>query len=81
MAVSEQHRRLALATGTASAIGAAMCRTLAGPGMAIQVHTRTNRARAQAAVDAVRAGYKYANLRRQPAGRAANRADAAKPPA
>lgn len=31
-------------TGAASGIGAAICRALAGPGMAIAVHTRRNRA-------------------------------------
>jgi len=54
--VTEQHRRLALATGAASATGAAICRTLAAPDMAILAHTRANRVGAQAVMDAVRAG-------------------------
>ncbi|HEY6432888.1 MAG TPA: SDR family oxidoreductase [Acetobacteraceae bacterium] len=39
-----QPRQVAIVTGAASGIGAAICRALAGPGMAIAVHTRRNRA-------------------------------------
>ena len=60
--MSEQHRRVALVTGAASGIGAAICRTLAGADMAILVHTRANRAGAQAVVDAVRAAGGLAEL-------------------
>ncbi len=38
-----QPTRKILVTGAASGIGAAICRTLAGPGTAIMVHTRRNR--------------------------------------
>ncbi len=41
-------------TGAASGIGAAICRTLARPGVAILVHTRANRAGAEAVAQAVR---------------------------
>jgi NAD(P)-dependent dehydrogenase (short-subunit alcohol dehydrogenase family) len=52
----DQHRqRVALITGAASGIGAAICRALAGPDTAIVVHTRANRAGAEAVADAVRA--------------------------
>jgi NAD(P)-dependent dehydrogenase (short-subunit alcohol dehydrogenase family) len=60
--MSEQHRRVALVTGAASGIGAAICRILAGPDIAILVHTRANRAGAQAVVDAVRASGGLAEL-------------------
>jgi 3-oxoacyl-[acyl-carrier protein] reductase len=43
-----------LVTGAASGIGAAICRALARPGVAILVHTRTNRAGAEAVAQAVR---------------------------
>jgi 3-oxoacyl-[acyl-carrier protein] reductase len=52
--MSEHRRRVALVTGAASGIGAAICRTLAGRDVAIVVHTRANRAGAQAVADAVR---------------------------
>lgn len=52
--MSEHHRRVALVTGAASGIGAAICRVLAGPDIAILVHTRANGAGAQAVADAVR---------------------------
>jgi len=44
-----------LVTGAASGIGAATCRRLAGPGVAIAVHTRRNAAGAAATAAAVRA--------------------------
>lgn len=47
--------RRILVTGAASGIGAATCRRLAGPGVAIAVHTRRNAAGAAATADAVRA--------------------------
>src|SRR4051794_32755556 len=37
------HRRTVLVTGAASGIGAAACRALAEPGVALLVHTRKNR--------------------------------------
>ena len=46
--MSEARRRVALVTGAASGIGAAICRALAGPETAIVVHTRANRAGAEA---------------------------------
>ncbi len=44
-----------LVTGAASGIGAAACRALAGPGVAIAVHTRGNREGSARTADAVRA--------------------------
>lgn len=41
-------RRTILVTGAASGIGAAVCRTMAGPGKAFLVHTRRNRDAAEA---------------------------------
>lgn len=47
-------RHSILVTGAASGIGAAVCRTLAGPKTAIMIHTRRNAAAAEAVADAVR---------------------------
>jgi NAD(P)-dependent dehydrogenase (short-subunit alcohol dehydrogenase family) len=47
-------RRSILVTGAASGIGAAVCRTMAGPETAILVHTRRNRDAAQAVAQQVR---------------------------
>lgn len=47
--------RRILVTGGSSGIGAATCRTLAGPGMAIAVHARANREGAERTAAAVRA--------------------------
>jgi 3-oxoacyl-[acyl-carrier protein] reductase len=43
-----------LVTGAASGIGAALCRLLAGPGVAIALHTRKNRAGIEVVAEAVR---------------------------
>ncbi|MBV9735615.1 MAG: SDR family oxidoreductase [Acidisphaera sp.] len=48
-------RRVVLVTGAGSGIGAAVCRRLAGPGVAVLVHVRRNRAGAEQVADAVRA--------------------------
>ncbi len=47
-------RRVILVTGAASGIGAAVCRAMAEPGTAFVVHTRKNRAGAEAVADFVR---------------------------
>jgi NAD(P)-dependent dehydrogenase (short-subunit alcohol dehydrogenase family) len=47
-------RRAILVTGAASGIGAAICRTLAGPQSAILVHTRRNQEAAEAVAQQVR---------------------------
>lgn len=47
--------RKVLVTGAASGIGAACCRALAGPGVAIAVHTRGNREGSARTAEAVRA--------------------------
>lgn len=49
-----QSTRKILVTGAASGIGAAICRTLAGPGTAILVHTRRNRDGAEEVASQVR---------------------------
>ena len=43
-----------IVTGAASGIGAAICRRMAGPGTAFLVHTRRNRACAEATADHIR---------------------------
>ena len=43
-----------IVTGAASGIGAAICRRMAGPGTAFLVHTRRNRAGAEATADHIR---------------------------
>jgi len=60
--MSEHQPRVALVTGAASGIGAAICRALAGPATSILVHTRANRAGALATADAVRAAGGQAEL-------------------
>jgi 3-oxoacyl-[acyl-carrier protein] reductase len=47
-------RRAILVTGAASGIGAAICRTMAGPQTAILVHTRRNRDPAEAVAQQIR---------------------------
>lgn len=47
-------RRTILVTGAASGIGAAICRTMAGPETAILIHTRRNRDAAEAVLRQVR---------------------------
>ena len=48
-------RRVVLVTGAASGIGAAVCRRLAAPDVAVVVHTRRNEAGAQLVAEAARA--------------------------
>ncbi len=47
--------RVVLVTGAASGIGAAVCRRIAGPGIAVLVHTRRNAPAAEHTAEAVRA--------------------------
>ena len=60
--MSEHIKRVVLVTGAASGIGAAVCRALAGPGVAILLHTRANQAGAEVVADAVRAAGGQAEL-------------------
>ena len=48
-------QRVVLVTGAASGIGAAVCRALAAPGVALLVHTRKNRDGAERVAAAARA--------------------------
>jgi 3-oxoacyl-[acyl-carrier protein] reductase len=50
-----QRRRVVLVTGAASGIGAATCRAMAGPGVALLVHTRRNRTGAERVAELARA--------------------------
>ena len=49
------YRSVILVTGAASGIGAAVCRALAAPGVAVLVHTRRNAAAAEAVAATARA--------------------------
>jgi 3-oxoacyl-[acyl-carrier protein] reductase len=55
-------RRTILVTGAGSGIGAAICRTMAGPETAILVHTRRNRDGAEAVVRQIRAAGSLAEV-------------------
>jgi len=55
-------RRIFLVTGAASGIGAAVCRTLAGPGTAILLHTRRNRDAVEAVAAEARAAGSVADI-------------------
>ncbi len=55
--------RICLVTGAASGIGAAVCRTLAGPGTGFLIHTRKNRDGAERVAAAVRAAGARAEVR------------------
>lgn len=52
---SQTYRSIILVTGAASGIGAAVCRALAAPDVAILLHTRRNRAAVEAVAAQVRA--------------------------
>lgn len=48
------YQRVYLVTGAASGIGAAFCQSIAGPDVAVMVHSRQNRAGAEASADVIR---------------------------
>jgi NAD(P)-dependent dehydrogenase (short-subunit alcohol dehydrogenase family) len=56
------YRSVILVTGAASGIGAAICRTLAAPGVAILLHTRRNRDAVDAVAASVRASGAAADI-------------------
>jgi NAD(P)-dependent dehydrogenase (short-subunit alcohol dehydrogenase family) len=60
--MNHERQRVVLVTGAASGIGAAVCRSLAGPETAILVHTRRNATGAEAVVETVRAAGAQAAL-------------------
>ncbi len=62
LADSRPIRRATLVTGAASGIGAAICRALAAPGVAIGIHTRRNRDGAEAVAAEVRSAGAEANV-------------------
>ena len=55
-------KRVLLVTGAASGVGAAICRRLAAPDISILLHTRQNRAGAEAVAETVRAAGAEAEL-------------------
>ena len=55
-------QRVLLVTGAASGVGAAICRRLAAPDISILLHTRQNRAGAEAVAETVRAAGAEAEL-------------------
>ncbi len=54
MAEGNDARRVIMVTGAASGIGAAVCRRMAGPGIALFIHTRANREGAERTAEAAR---------------------------